>query len=68
MAYHLVSIAGRFERGRFLTGTQVWFVDVQDTARFHVAALTKPDIQNERMLAFAELWNAKSVELTVDDI
>lgn len=34
-----------------------WFVDVQDTARLHVAALISPDIQNERIFAFAEPYN-----------
>ncbi|KAH9205319.1 hypothetical protein DL95DRAFT_528881 [Leptodontidium sp. 2 PMI_412] len=30
-----------------------WFVDVQDTARLHVAALMYPGVQNERVFAFA---------------
>ncbi|KAJ5607047.1 NAD-dependent epimerase/dehydratase [Penicillium hordei] len=36
-----------------------WFVDVQDSARLHVAALTNPDVKNERIIAYAEhcTWN-----------
>lgn len=36
-----------------------YFVDVQDTGRLHVAAITNPEIQNERIFAFAEpfIWN-----------
>lgn len=30
-----------------------WFVDVEDTALLHLAALTQPDVQNERILAIA---------------
>lgn len=41
-----------------LTLIQEWFVDVQDTARLHVAALVNPNIQNERILALAEPFNA----------
>ena len=34
-----------------------YFVDVRDVARLHVAALTDPDIKNERVFAFAEPFN-----------
>ncbi|KAF7524226.1 hypothetical protein PCG10_005918 [Penicillium crustosum] len=36
-----------------------WFVDVQDTARLHVAALTNPEVKNERIIAYSEhfTWN-----------
>jgi nucleoside-diphosphate-sugar epimerase len=30
-----------------------WYVDVEDTALLHVAALTLPDVQNERIIAMA---------------
>lgn len=33
------------------------FVDVRDTARLHVAALTQPDVQNERIFAFSKPFN-----------
>jgi nucleoside-diphosphate-sugar epimerase len=36
-----------------------WFVDVQDVGRLHVAALTNPDVNNERIFAFAEPFNWK---------
>lgn len=45
-----------------------WFVDVQDTARLHVAALTKPDIKNERMFTFSEPFNWKYVQHTLIQI
>jgi len=37
-----------------------WFVNVQDTARLHVAALIDPSIVNERIFAFSEpyTWNS----------
>ncbi|KAI5206473.1 NAD(P)-binding protein [Aureobasidium subglaciale] len=38
-----------------------WFVNVQDTARLHVAALTDSDINNERIFAYAEPYNWNSV-------
>lgn len=38
-----------------------YFVDVQDTARLHLALLTRPDIQNERVFAFAAPWNWNSL-------
>ena len=36
-----------------------WYVDVNDTARLHVAALLSKAIQNERIFAFAApyTWN-----------
>ena len=34
-----------------------WMVDVKDTARLHVSALLDPDVQNERILAFAHPYN-----------
>ncbi|KAG0650010.1 NAD-dependent epimerase deHydratase terH [Hyphodiscus hymeniophilus] len=34
-----------------------WFVDTQDDARLHVACLVDPDVQNERIFAFAEPYN-----------
>ena len=34
-----------------------WFIDVQDTARLHVAALIDADIVNERIFGFAQAYN-----------
>lgn len=36
-----------------------WFVDVDDTARLHVAALLSKSVNNERIFAFAQpyTWN-----------
>ncbi|ORY14370.1 NAD dependent epimerase/dehydratase family protein [Clohesyomyces aquaticus] len=36
-----------------------WYVDTEDTALLHIAALTMPDVVNERLLAFAGsfTWN-----------
>ncbi|KAL8920774.1 MAG: hypothetical protein Q9208_006104 [Pyrenodesmia sp. 3 TL-2023] len=38
-----------------------WMVDVQDTARLHVAALVDPDVENQRILAFAHPFNWNDV-------
>ncbi|KAL8666788.1 MAG: hypothetical protein Q9168_007416 [Polycauliona sp. 1 TL-2023] len=38
-----------------------WMVDVRDTARLHVAALIDPDIENQRILAFAHPFNWNDV-------
>ncbi len=38
-----------------------WMVNVQDTARVHVAALLAPGVENERILAFAEPFNVNDV-------
>ena len=34
-----------------------WMVNVKDTARLHVSALIDPDVENERILAFAYPYN-----------
>ena len=34
-----------------------WFVDFQDTALLHIAALTQEDVKNERLLGFADTFN-----------
>ncbi|KAL9017933.1 MAG: hypothetical protein Q9185_004745 [Variospora sp. 1 TL-2023] len=38
-----------------------WMVDVQDTARLHVAALVDPDVQGRRILAYAFPFNWNDV-------
>ncbi|KAL8854121.1 MAG: hypothetical protein Q9221_001043 [Calogaya cf. arnoldii] len=38
-----------------------WMVDVQDTARLHVAALVDPEVENQRVLAFAHPFNMNDV-------
>ncbi|KAL8795898.1 MAG: hypothetical protein Q9182_007470 [Xanthomendoza sp. 2 TL-2023] len=38
-----------------------WMVNVQDTARLHVAALIDPEVINERILAFAYPFNFNDV-------
>lgn len=50
---HVEEIAQRY-------GPQ-WMVDVQDTARLHVAALIDPDVKNQRILAFAHPFNFNDV-------
>lgn len=42
-----------------------WFVDVQDTARLHVAALTNPEVKNERIIAYSEHFTWKYVRLLI---
>lgn len=34
-----------------------WFVDVEDTALLHIAALTQEDVRNERLFGWAETFN-----------
>jgi nucleoside-diphosphate-sugar epimerase len=41
--------------------TPQWFVNVQDTARLHVAALLDPTCNGERIFAFAAPFNANDV-------
>ncbi|KAK0507100.1 hypothetical protein JMJ35_010558 [Cladonia borealis] len=38
-----------------------WMVDVKDTARLHVAALIDPEVENERILAFAYPYNCNDI-------
>lgn len=38
-----------------------YFIDVQDAARLHVAALIAPDVKNERLLGFSESFNWNAV-------
>jgi nucleoside-diphosphate-sugar epimerase len=49
------------ERYFILTRIAEWFVDIQDTARLHVAALTNPDVRNERIILYAEHYTWKYV-------
>jgi len=43
--------------GPFKNFPPQYFVDVQDTARLHVSALVNPNVENERLFAFAEPFN-----------
>ncbi|PQE29196.1 hypothetical protein CJF30_00004232 [Rutstroemia sp. NJR-2017a BBW] len=45
----------------WLTSVQEYFIDVQDTARLHVSALTNPDVKNERLFGFAEPFTANDL-------
>ncbi|KAF4624525.1 hypothetical protein G7Y89_g13647 [Cudoniella acicularis] len=38
-----------------------YYIDIQDTARLHVAGLTIPDVKNERLFAFATPFNWNNV-------
>ncbi|KAH8753268.1 NAD dependent epimerase/dehydratase family protein [Diaporthe sp. PMI_573] len=38
-----------------------WFVNVEDTAFLHLAALTIDEVQNERLLAYAEPYSWKQI-------
>ena len=38
-----------------------WMVDVNDTARIHIAALLHPDVANERILAYGHPFNWNAV-------
>ncbi|KAB2580941.1 Aldehyde reductase 2 [Lasiodiplodia theobromae] len=52
---------GASTEARLSTWKPQYFVDVQDTARLHLALLTRPDIRNERVFAFAAPWNWNSL-------
>ena len=41
----------------FANARQEYFVNVQDNARLHLAALIHPDVENERIYAFADPYN-----------
>jgi nucleoside-diphosphate-sugar epimerase len=45
-----------------------WFVDVVDDARLHVAALLFPDVENERIFAFAEPFNWDDVFKIIEEV
>ncbi len=38
-----------------------WMVNVKDTARLHVATLVDPEVENERIFAFAEPYNWNTI-------
>ncbi|KAL0253249.1 hypothetical protein SLS55_010221 [Diplodia seriata] len=42
-----------------------YFVDVQDTARLHVAALTRPDLSSQRLFAFAQPYTTNQILQTL---
>lgn len=42
-----------------------WFVDVRDTARLHVLAMTEEDVQYERIFAFSEPYNFTDIAAAV---
>ncbi|EIM82969.1 NAD-P-binding protein [Stereum hirsutum FP-91666 SS1] len=50
-------IQGDLETARKYGVAPQYFVDVRDTARFHVIALTNPAVKSERILAYAEPYN-----------
>ncbi|KAL8895906.1 MAG: hypothetical protein Q9207_007957 [Kuettlingeria erythrocarpa] len=56
------TIYDKCEFGRLveILGPQ-WMVDVQDTGRLHVAALIDPDVEGQRILAFAHPFNWNDV-------
>lgn len=38
-----------------------YFIDIEDTALLHLAALTQPDVQNERILGFVEPYSYNKI-------
>ncbi|KAF2092128.1 aldehyde reductase [Saccharata proteae CBS 121410] len=38
-----------------------WYVDVEDSALLHVAAVLRPDVKNERLFAFGEPYSVSSI-------
>jgi hypothetical protein len=59
VSQHCQAYGGNMERFIVLTSTAEWFVDIQDTARLHVAVLTNPDVVNERIILYAEHYTWK---------
>lgn len=45
-----------------------FFVDVQDNARLHVAALTQPDIREKRIFAYAAPYTWRAVQRVLQDL
>ena len=39
----------------------MWMINVKDTARLHVAALLDPEVENERIMGFAERYNWNAI-------
>ncbi|CAG8960925.1 hypothetical protein HYFRA_00002463 [Hymenoscyphus fraxineus] len=56
---HSGNFALRLMKGERLDIPLYWFIDVQDTALLHIAALLNPKVDHERILAFggAFTWN-----------
>lgn len=42
-----------------------WFVDVQDSARLHIAALVLPDVANERIFAVQRPFTINQILVTL---
>ncbi|GKT55758.1 NAD dependent epimerase/dehydratase [Colletotrichum tofieldiae] len=60
--YDLVVNTGQQLRSQYLAiGPSEYFVDVQDTARLHVAGAVLPNVRNERIFAWAEPFNFDAV-------
>ncbi|VUC26618.1 unnamed protein product [Clonostachys rosea] len=53
----LLSLWNGTDLERLMSIPPQYFVDVQDTARLHVAATILPGVQDERIFAWAEPWN-----------
>ncbi|KAH6844743.1 hypothetical protein B0I37DRAFT_312183 [Chaetomium sp. MPI-CAGE-AT-0009] len=51
-----------------LTRTPDFFVDVQDNARLHVAALIHPGVQGERIFAYAHPYTWRGVQQTIQKL
>jgi hypothetical protein len=43
-------------------------VDVQDTARLHLAALLHPEIQNERIFAYATPYTWRGIQMLIQNL
>ncbi|OJD33154.1 aldehyde reductase ii [Diplodia corticola] len=48
---------GRVPEHRWRTVVPQYYINVEDTARLHVAALTRPDLNGERIFGFAGRFN-----------
>ena len=45
-----------------------YFVDVRDTARLHLIGLVSPDVESERIFAFAEPYNFHDIFTIIKEL
>ncbi|KAH6649402.1 hypothetical protein F5144DRAFT_521739 [Chaetomium tenue] len=54
--------------GQYLTQMPDFFVDVQDNARLHVAALIHPGVLGERIFAYAQPYTWRGIQRTIQGL
>ncbi|KAK3181526.1 hypothetical protein K4F52_007236 [Lecanicillium sp. MT-2017a] len=51
-----------------MTGAEYFYIDVEDTARIHVAGLLHPDVASERLFAYAWPYTWKSMQAVMKSV